>query len=220
MSWWPLALEADRPDGSRVTLRPLRRRDRREWEGLRVRNRQWLSEWESTLPHDDVRGLSHARLVRGLNREAAAGRLLPFVIALDGELVGQMHLFAIQWGAQRGGAAGYWVDQRLAGRGLSPFALAMLVDHALGPAGLHRVEVNIRPDNVASLRVVAKLGLRDEGLRRRYLHINGAWHDHRTFATTTEDLAGRRLLATWEHPAQQSPARHTGTDPRLGADPV
>ena len=38
--------------------------------------------------------------------------------------------------------------------------------------------------------MVAKLGFRDEGLRLRYLHIDGAWRDHRTFALTREDLPG------------------------------
>ena len=50
------------------------------------------------------------------------------------------------------------------------------------------MEINIRPENAASLRVVEKLGFRDEGLRVRYLHIDGAWRDHRTFALTSEDL--------------------------------
>ena len=50
-------------------------------------------------------------------------------------------------------------------------ALAALIDYALGPFGLHRVEVNIRPENVASLAVVAHLKFREEGVRERYLHI-------------------------------------------------
>lgn len=62
--------------------------------------------------------------------------------------------------------------------------------------GLHRVEVNIEPENVASLRVVAKLGLRDEGLRL-HLHIDGDWRDHRSFAVTAEDLDGTSMVKRW-----------------------
>lgn len=102
----------------------------------------------------------------------------PFVIEVDGRLAGQMHLFGIGWGALRGGAAGYWVARHLAGHGIAPLALAGLVDHAIYGLGLHRVEVNIHPENVASLRVVDKLGFRDEGTRAGYLHIDGAWHSH------------------------------------------
>jgi len=70
--------------------------------------------------------------------------------------------------------------------------------------GLHRVEVNIRPENAASLRVVEKLGFRDEGLRERYLHIDGAWRDHRTFALTVEDIRPEGLEARWHQ--RRSPA--------------
>ena len=62
--------------------------------------------------------------------------------------------------------------------------------------GLHRVEASIRPENQASRRVVEKLGFREEGLRRRYLHIDGSWRDHLCYALTVEDVRGG-LLARW-----------------------
>ena len=46
--------------------------------------------------------------------------------------------------------AGYWVDSRVAGRGVIPTALALAVDHAFSAGGLHRIEVNIRPENAPS----------------------------------------------------------------------
>jgi ribosomal-protein-alanine N-acetyltransferase len=61
---------------------------------------------------------------------------------------------------------------------------------------LHRVEVNIRPENRASLRVAHKLGFRPEGVRKNYLHIDGAWRDHATFAVTVED-APQGLMPRW-----------------------
>jgi ribosomal-protein-alanine N-acetyltransferase len=64
----------------------------------------------------------------------------------------------------------------------------MAIDYLLLEGGLHRVEVDIRPENAASLRVVEKLGLREEGLKQRFIHIAGAWADHRSFAITKEEL--------------------------------
>jgi len=55
-------------------------------------------------------------------------------------------------------------------------------------AGLHRLEIAIRPENAASLRVVEKLGLASIGVAPRYLHIDGDWRDHRIFAVTTEEV--------------------------------
>jgi ribosomal-protein-alanine N-acetyltransferase len=72
----------------------------------------------------------------------------------------------------------------------------MATDHCFREVGLHRVEVNIRPENTASLRVVEKLGFRSEGLRERYLHIDGDWRDHLTFALCAEDVPDG-LLPRW-----------------------
>jgi len=53
---------------------------------------------------------------------------------------------------------------------------------------LHRVELNIRPENTRSRRVAEKLGFRDEGLRLRYLHIDRGWRDHLCYALTVEEV--------------------------------
>jgi len=119
--------------------------------------------------------------------------MLPFTIEYAGELVGQAHLFDISRGSQLSGATGYWLAQKACGRGIATWAVAMLVDHAFEQADLHRVEVNIRTENAASLRVVRRLGLREEGVRSNFIHIDGAWRTHRSFAVTVEDLGGRLL---------------------------
>ena len=64
------------------------------------------------------------------------------------------------------------------------------LDHCFFTVGLHRLEANIRPENTASRRVVEKLGFREEGIRRRQLHIDGAWRDHICYALTVEDVPG------------------------------
>jgi ribosomal-protein-alanine N-acetyltransferase len=191
---WPVELHGTTPRGEELVLDPLRRRDRHAWTEVRSRNREWLGPWEATAPEQDPRPVSFGGLVRHYNREGRAGRILPFTIRTEGRLVGQVVLFGISWGSLLSAAAGYWVDQETAGRGVVPTALAMAGDHALGALGLHRLEVNIRPENANSLAVVRKLGFRDEGVRAAYLHIDGQWRDHRTFALTTEDLGGHTLV--------------------------
>ena len=93
---------------------------------------------------------------------------------------------------------GYWIDQRVAGRGITPTAVALAIDHCFIGLGLHRVEIHIRPENSASLRVVEKLGLRYEGVRRAYLHIDGDWRDHMTYVVTREEVVPDGLLARWK----------------------
>jgi ribosomal-protein-alanine N-acetyltransferase len=191
-SGWPAVLrEGD------VVLRPLRRRDQDRWLALRTSNTQWLERWEATSPEGPGPVVtSFPRLLRSLNRQARAGTALPFGIVYRGELVGQLSVSTIVHGSLCSASVGYWVSEHVSGREITPTAVAMVVDHCLGPVGLHRVEICIRPENEASLRVVAKLGLREEGVRRRYLHIQGKWRDHRTFAVTSDEIPDG-LLHRW-----------------------
>jgi [ribosomal protein S5]-alanine N-acetyltransferase len=189
---WPVTLV----DG-RISLRPLRLRDAQEWRTVRSRNAEWLRPWEATSPDPASDAPpTYSSMVRRLRGEARDGRTLPFVMTFDGELVGQLTVGGITWGSLRSAYIGYWIDRRFAGRGITPTAVALATDHCFA-MGLHRVEINIRPENLASRRVVEKLGYRPEGLRPAYLHIDGDWRDHLAFALTAEEIPGG-LLTRWK----------------------
>ena len=188
-----------------MLVRPLRRRDAAAWTEVRVRNEAWLAPWEgrpeSALPatwadrHSG--GVFHAMLRRG-RQDARAGRALPFAVLVDGRLAGQVTVSSVVRGAFDSASVGYWVDERVAGRGVTPTALALVLDHCFRDVGLHRVEASVRPENARSLRVVRKLGFREEGLHRRFLFIDGIWRDHLCFSLLREDAPGsvlRRLTA-------------------------
>lgn len=189
---WPVELV----DGD-VRLRPLKRRDQDAWMNLRAVNAAWLEPWDATSP-EPVRGPrpTFGQFVRALSAQARDGSALPFAVEHAGALVGQLTVSSIQQGSLRSAAIGYWVSQHVAGRGITPTAVALATDHCFGPLALHRVEINVRPENGPSLRVVEKLGFRDEGLRERYLHIQGRWCDHRSFALTAEEVP-EGLVARW-----------------------
>jgi ribosomal-protein-alanine N-acetyltransferase len=113
---------------------------------------------------------------------------MPFVIEVQGQLQGQLNVANVMYGSVSSAVLGYWVSPEVAGRGVMPTAVALVTDYLMDQVGLHRVEINIRPENVASLRVIQKLGFRYEGLKQRYIHINGDWRDHYVFALTKEEL--------------------------------
>ena len=74
-------------------------------------------------------------------------------------------------------------------------AVAMALDHAFREAGLHRLEATVRPENAASRRVLERSGFREEGLLRRYLHVDGDWRDHLLVARTREELRAGAVTA-------------------------
>lgn len=194
-SAWPATLSH-----GHVTLRPLRRRDRREWVELRSRNVDWLQPWEATPPVPDAEVMTFRQMVRDGNARARAGTAFPWAVVVRGYLAGQVTVSGVTWGSSRSGHLGYWLGEDFAGQGHMPISVAMAIDHCLFRVGLHRLEINIRPENAASLRVVEKLSLRFEGRRSRLLHIDGDWRDHLSFAVTREE-AGGGIITRLQGPA-------------------
>ena len=96
--------------------------------------------------------------MRRLSRQARQGTTFPFAIEVDGRFAGQVTVNNIVRGSAMFASVGYWLDQDYAGRGVMPRAVAMVIDHCFFTAGLHRIEIAIRPENSNSLRVVEKLG--------------------------------------------------------------
>ena len=219
---WPVRLAGRTPTGVDIVLRPLALGDGPAFQSVRRANAAWLEPWDATSPDPAAPARSFEELVAAYDADAAAGRALPLVIEVDGRLVGQVNAGTVVLGSFRSCYVGYWVSRSVAGRMVVPTALALVGDHLFGRIGLHRIEINIRPENEASLSVVRKLGFREEGLRPHYLHIAGAWRDHVSFALTTEDLGGetfRERLTRLTQPSQESLARHTDPGPRPDAGP-
>ena len=81
------------------------------------------------------------------------------------------------------------------------------------------MEICIRPENANSLRVVEKLGFRYEGLKRRYIHINGDWRDHYCFGLVTEEVPEGVLRRWQEGRAPQHAAAVPEADRRLAETP-
>ena len=99
---WPVSLQ----HGS-VRLLPLSGSDEREYQEVRDRNREWTREWDSTRPPEaEGPGMTFREMVRSFNRDARAGRSLPWAItwAPDGvrraPLIGQMTISGITWGSR------------------------------------------------------------------------------------------------------------------------
>ncbi len=178
-----------------ITIRPLRIRDARLLERELLENRSWLRQWEATNPVGFV-NFDVKSSIRSLQSNARLGAGLPFAIEYQGTLAGQLNVSGINYGSLASATIGYWVAKRFAGKNITPTAVALATDYCFFTLGLHRMEICIRPENEPSLRVVEKLGFRYEGLRRRYIHINGDWRDHLCFALTVDEVPAG-VLRRW-----------------------
>jgi ribosomal-protein-alanine N-acetyltransferase len=110
----------------------------------------------------------------------------------DGAIAGVFVLSQIFRKAFQSGYLGYYGSSELAGRGYMTEGLQLVLGHAFGPLGLHRVEANIQPGNEASLALARRAGFRREGFSPRYLKIGGRWRDHERWAILAEDFEALR----------------------------
>ena len=166
--------------GPRVAVRRLDRADREEYLAL-VResgglHRPWISP-----PATPEEFEAYAARFDSPDRDG-------FLVCerATGRIVGGVNINNIVRGAFQCGALGYTAFAPSAGRGYMTEGLALVVRHAFGPLGLHRLEANVQPGNEASRRLVQRLGFRLEGLSPDFLFIDGAWRDHERWAITAE----------------------------------
>jgi ribosomal-protein-alanine N-acetyltransferase len=199
----------------RTTIRPIRLRDARVLERELMSNRSWLRRWEATSPGGSS-SFDTRSSIRSLLQSSRAGTGVPFAIEQDGQFAGQLNVAGMTYGSLASATIGYWVGERFAGEGVTPTAVALATDHLFFGVGLNRVEICIRPENGPSLRVVEKLGFRYEGLRRRYIHIDGDWRDHFCFALTGAEVPSG-VLRRWVDGAVPPEAADVPESDRLTA---
>lgn len=200
---WGHAVAYPELRGRRVLLRPLVASDFEAWREVRARSRDWLVKWEPRAvpgqPDATADKRAFAARCNARQRERELGSGYGFGVFVDGDFAGEINISSVQRGPFQNAYVGYWVDQAKAGQGYTPESFVVVARFAFEDLMLHRLQVSIIPRNAASLRVAAKLGLRDEGTALRYLEINGVWEDHVRFAITSEDWALKRdqYLAEW-----------------------
>lgn len=170
--------EAPLARGERVFIRPLARSDREEYIRKARANRELHNPWLSP----PATGADFDAYLDRLAEPVREG--FAICLAETGELAGYCSINNIVQGAFRCGAIGYGAF--LPGRGLVAEGVGLVVRHAFGPMGLHRLEVNVQPGNTASLALAERLGCRLEGVSPDFLFIDGAWRTHERWAITAE----------------------------------
>jgi len=143
--------------GRRVRLCTLIESDYPAWLEVRKRCRDWLVPWEprskgAPQPAEDHASFTARCAMRERERQLGSG--FGFGIFYEGRFAGEVTLSSILRGPFQNGSIGYWIDKDLAGQGLVPEAVVVMLQFAFETLRLHRVEVAIIPRNAASRRVV------------------------------------------------------------------
>lgn len=88
---------------------------------------------------------------------------------------------------------GYAIRHDAWGRGYATEAAAMMLDYGYQTLGLHRIQAACGPDNLASQRVLDKLGFQQEGRLRHHVFTNGAWRDSLLYSLLDDEWAHVRM---------------------------
>ncbi|MBT2389707.1 GNAT family N-acetyltransferase [Streptomyces sp. ISL-1] len=173
MSADPVRLEPDGPDAAaRLAVEVAR---------ALVRNRDHMRPWEPDRP------------AAFFTPEGQAARLAPHPLTRrwhfteGSRVIGEFTLSGIALGPFRSANLGYWIDEAYTGRGLATRAVEEVCRAAREDLGLHRVQAGALIANAASQRVLIKCSFELIGMASRYLHIDGAWRDHRLFQRILHD---------------------------------
>lgn len=136
-------------------------------------------DWGPNAPDDTAGFLALARATRG----AAPRTAYHLAIALKAadRLIGGCRI-EIRSAANGSGDLGYVLDRRHWGHGYATEAMRALVDFGFGPLALHRIWATCDVDNLASARVLEKLGMRREGHLRQNARRRGEWRDSYLYA--------------------------------------
>jgi RimJ/RimL family protein N-acetyltransferase len=207
-------LEVPVLEGEGFRLRQVRESDApRIHEGTaEPETQRWLGHKPAPYTLDDA--IAYVQKRRELE---ATGTCVTWVIAdpEDDRVLGTILWF--NWTAGVECEIGYWVHPEARGRGLAVRATRLVVGHVFETLGVKRVTAFAAADNVASRRVIERVGFRLYGIERY-----GAWvrDDHVDMAlydvTASEWAAGVRssenATASTANPASDSPAPTTSGD--------
>jgi RimJ/RimL family protein N-acetyltransferase len=93
---------------------------------------------------------------------------------------------------ERQAELGYTLSRTYQGRGIASEAVLCILEYAFVTLGLHRVIAMTACENVASVALLERLGLRREGRFRQSVWLKGQWADEYLYAMLQEEWRNKR----------------------------
>jgi [ribosomal protein S5]-alanine N-acetyltransferase len=107
--------------------------------------------------------------------------------SIDNKIVGAINLTQIFRKAFQNAYLGYSLGVNFTGKGYMMEAVKLILKHSFNNLKLHRIEANVQPHNLASIKVLKRCGFSKEGFSPKYLKIDDVWCDHERWAIIIEN---------------------------------
>jgi ribosomal-protein-alanine N-acetyltransferase len=154
-------------------------------------NKNFLTAWAPIRPRRFYTVKTQRAYLRDklkLFQEGKEYRFYIFKKSDAAKIIGAIELMNIVRGVFLSCHLGYGLDKDEINKGYMTEALNAVIRFVFDKVKLHRIEANVMPRNKPSIRIVEKLGFKNEGLARKYLKINGKWEDHIHFVVLNKKL--------------------------------
>ena len=176
--------------GHTLRLRHLKESDGELWVKYRLEDQDTLESVEptSSLKWEYANGpQGWEPFFNFVENQRKNNQGISLAIEVGGEFIGVMSAYDFRAGASMLGRVGYWISTRFAGNGYTTAALALMTMYLTDEVNLHRIEATTLLDNVASQKVLEKVGFVKEGIQREVLFVGGKWQDHFAYAILQND---------------------------------
>ncbi|MBT9500843.1 MAG: GNAT family N-acetyltransferase [Burkholderiaceae bacterium] len=160
-----------------LTLCALTTSDHDELTAFEFRNREFFESWINARPEAYYAPGGIAAAIAAAQQDASRDLAYQYLLREDGTLVARVNLTQVKRAHYHCASLGYRVGAEHNGRGLAKAAVRLARDQAFSALSLHRIEATCRPENPASIHVLAANGFVQFGHARRCFQLGGSWFD-------------------------------------------
>ncbi len=161
--------------GDRVMLRAWERDDvRRHWEASQTGDAlgQRLRDW-----HEPPKSLYQREQEFEADQSEPDAAVVHLIIEAEGRPVGDIDIFHIDQRSRNAVVGlGIWREEDCC-KGYGTDALRAALRWAFRHLNMHRIELNVEPENMRAIRVYENLGFVQEGRRREHHFDDGCFRD-------------------------------------------
>lgn len=171
---------------ARLRLRPFTRGDVDAVFAYRSREDVCLYLFDDPMTHEAVAETIHARIGQVAFEEEGDRIVLAVERQADGRLIGEVSLI---WRSveSRQAELGYILHPDAQGQGFATEAAAAMLELGFERAGIHRIYARCDARNVASARVMERLGMRREAHFRQHALVKGRWDEEYVYALLAQE---------------------------------
>lgn len=146
-----------------------------------TRNKTLFERFEPTRPKNFYTLAYQTASMNYEYDEIIKGKTLRYYIYLKQQpdmIIGSVNFSRIEHGPFSRTSIGYKLDTSFHGSGYAFEACQAAIPVIFSNYKIHRIEARVAPENLASIRLLERLGFRYEGTEYQSVEVNGVFKDH------------------------------------------